>query len=58
MNEKPKNICFFPLHILSYGEMERFDDKNSLKGGYFALSGAYIGIPYKKSGDKLFMPEL
>lgn len=44
MNEKPKNICFFSL---SSEEMERFDDKNSLKGGFSAISGAYIGVSNK-----------
>lgn len=28
--------------------MERFDDKNSLKGGFFAIYGAYIEPPPPK----------
>lgn len=42
--------------------MERFDDKNSLNGGFFAISGGiyiYIYIEVleerKKSGGELFM---
>lgn len=43
MNERHKNICFF--FSLSPEEMERFDDKNSLNGGFFAISGGiYIYI--------------
>lgn len=60
MNERHKNICFF--FSLSPEEMERFDDKNSLNGGFFAISGGiyiYIYIEVleerKKSGGELFM---
>lgn len=37
--------------------MERFDDKNSLKGGFFAIYGAYIETPPppKKKQKKRFM---
>lgn len=37
--------------------MERFDDKNSLKGGFFAIYGAYIEPPppKKKNRKKRFM---
>lgn len=39
MNEKPKTLLFFFLNL-----QERFDDKNSLKGGFFAISGAYMEV--------------
>lgn len=39
MNEKPKTLLFFSLNL-----QERFDDKNSLKGGFFAISGAYMEV--------------
>lgn len=40
--------------------MERFDDKNSLKGGFFAIYGAYIETPpppkkNRKKQKKRFM---
>lgn len=44
MNKKPTNICFFVSPSLSPKEMERFDDKNSLKGGFFVISGACIEV--------------
>lgn len=37
--------------------MERFDDKNSLKGGFFAIYGAYIEPPppqKKKQKKKVY----
>lgn len=37
--------------------MERFDDKNSLKGGFFAIYGAYIETPppkKKKTEKKVY----
>lgn len=36
---KAENITFFFLNL-----QERFDDKNSLKGGFFAISGAYMEV--------------
>lgn len=48
MNEKPKNICFYSPFSLSPEEMERFDDKNILKGDLFVISGVYIEVSNKK----------
>lgn len=45
---KAQEHLFFPPFSLSPEEMERFDDKNSLKGGSFAISGAYIEVSQKK----------
>lgn len=50
-----RTSVFFPL---SPEEMERFDDKNSLNGGFFANSGGIcqgFGRKKKKSGGELFM---
>lgn len=38
--------------------MERFDDKNSLKGGFFAIYGAYIEPPPQKKKQKKKVYEL
>lgn len=50
MNERHKNICFF--FSLSPEEMERFDDKNSLNGGFFAISGGIYIYIYRGFGRK------
>lgn len=38
--------------------MERFDDKNSLKGGFFAISGAYVEFKKKKKRERKSSSEL
>lgn len=38
--------------------MERFDDKNSLKGGFFAIYGAYIETPPRKKKTEKKVYEL